>query len=91
MRVYVVRKWSFTGRSRFVCWNIARVSLWLLCNVHFVQSTQRTRLQDLADLKPRIIAAVKNIDAPMLTRVWQELEYRIDVCRVTRGAHIERL
>jgi len=20
-------------------------------------------------------------------RVWQELEYRIDVCRVTRGAH----
>ena len=22
-------------------------------------------------------------------RVWQELEYRIDVCRVTRGAHIE--
>jgi hypothetical protein len=27
----------------------------------------------------------------MLTRVWQELEYRIDVCRVTRGAHIEQL
>jgi len=26
-----------------------------------------------------------------LTRVWQELEYRIDVCRVTRGAHIENL
>jgi hypothetical protein len=32
---------------------------------------------DLADLKARIIAAVKNIDAPMLTRLWQELEYRI--------------
>jgi len=25
------------------------------------------------------------------TRVWQELEHRIDVCRVTRGAHIEHL
>jgi hypothetical protein len=36
-------------------------------------------------------ATVKNIDAPMLTRVWQELEYRINVCRVTRGAHIEHL
>jgi hypothetical protein len=23
--------------------------------------------------------------------VWQEVEYRIDVCRVTRGAHIEHL
>ena len=27
----------------------------------------------------------------MLKRVWQELEYRIDVCRVTRGAYIEHL
>ena len=27
----------------------------------------------------------------MLTRVWQEPEYRIDVCRVARGAHIENL
>jgi len=26
-----------------------------------------------------------------LTRVRQQLEYRIDVCRVTRGAHIEHL
>jgi hypothetical protein len=34
---------------------------------------------------------VKNIDASMLTRVWQEIEYRIDVCRVTRGANIEHL
>jgi hypothetical protein len=42
-------------------------------------------------LKARIIAAVKNVDAPMLMRVWQELEYRIDVCRVNRGAHSEHL
>jgi hypothetical protein len=34
---------------------------------------------------------VKNIDAPMLTCVWQELENRIDGCRNTRGAHVERL
>jgi hypothetical protein len=47
----------------------------------------RTRDQD--DLKARIIAAVKNIDAPMLKRVWQELEYGMAVCRVTRGARIE--
>jgi hypothetical protein len=40
-------------------------------------------------LKARIIAAVKNIDASVLTRMWQELEYRIDVCLVTRSPHIE--
>jgi len=44
----------------------------------------------LLDLKARIIAAVKNIDAPMFTRVWQELEYHIDVFHVIRGAHIEQ-
>ena len=68
-------------------YHIRDVSLWLLFNVHYVQSTQRTRLQTRPCLKARIIAAVKN----MLTRVWQELEYRIDVCRVTRDAHIEHL
>jgi hypothetical protein len=47
--------------------------------------------RDLAGLKARIIAAVKNIDAPVLTRVWQEFEYLIDVCRVVRGAHIQHL
>jgi hypothetical protein len=41
--------------------------------------------------KARIIAAVKNIDALKLTCVGQELEYRIDVCRVALDAHIEHL
>ena len=50
--------------------------------------SSETLPRDLADLKARIIAAVKNIDAPMLTCVWQELEYRIDVCPVNRGTHI---
>jgi hypothetical protein len=36
--------------------------------------------------KTRIIAAVKNIDASILMRVWEGLEYRFDVCRVTRVA-----
>ena len=52
---------------------------------------QHSSQRDLADLKARIIAAVKNIDVAMLTCVWQELEYRIDVCRVTGGTHIEHL
>jgi hypothetical protein len=39
----------------------------------------------------QVLAAVKIIDAPMLTRVWEELEYGIAVCRVIRSAHIEHL
>jgi hypothetical protein len=72
-----------------VCWNITRVSLWLLCNVHFVQ---RTRLQTRLFVRGiRNLLKLGDIDAPMLTRVWQEFEYHIDVCHVTRGAHIEHL
>jgi hypothetical protein len=37
------------------------------------------------------ISKLINNNQHMLTRVWQELEYRIDVCRVPPGAHIERL
>jgi hypothetical protein len=38
------------------------------------------------ELKIRIRQAVD-----MLHRVWGELDYRLDICRVTRGAHIEHL
>jgi hypothetical protein len=41
VQVYVVRKWLLRGRS-FVCWNVTPVSLWLMCNVHFVQSIRPT-------------------------------------------------
>jgi hypothetical protein len=27
----------------------------------------------------------------MLTRVWNEVDYRIDVCHITKGGHIEHL
>jgi hypothetical protein len=31
------------------------------------------------------------IDRQMLQRVWQELDYKIDICCVTKGGHIEHL
>jgi hypothetical protein len=34
-------------------------------------------------------AAVNSVTPDMLQRVWSELDYRIDVCRVTRGDHIQ--
>jgi hypothetical protein len=39
----------------------------------------------------RMLRRQFNIDALMLTRVWQEHEYRIDTCRVTRVTHIGHL
>jgi len=45
----------------------------------------------IPDLKNRITAAVETITPDLLSRVWQELDYLLDVCRVTKGANIEHL
>jgi len=45
----------------------------------------------IPDLKNRIAAAVETITPDLLSRVWQELDYRLDVRRVTKGAYIEHL
>jgi len=45
----------------------------------------------IPELKVRIRTATETITADMLQRVWNELYYRVDVCRITTGAHIEHL
>jgi len=45
----------------------------------------------LNELKQRITTAVSSVDEYMLRSVWTELDYRIDMCRVTKGSHIEHL
>ena len=38
-----------------------------------------------------ITAAVALVDGDMLTRVWNKMDYRINVCRITKGGYIEHL
>jgi len=45
----------------------------------------------IPELKVRIRTAIETITADMLHTVWNELDYRFDVCRITKGAHIEHL
>jgi len=42
MRVYVVRKMAAPGKKSFCVLEYHTVSLWLLCNVHFVQGIRHT-------------------------------------------------
>jgi len=41
----------------------------------------------LNNLKDRIRTAIAKIDQPLLQNVWQEVEYRLDVCRATNRAY----
>ena len=45
----------------------------------------------ITDLKVRIRTVIETVTADMLQTVWNELDYRVDVCRITTGAHIEHL
>jgi len=45
----------------------------------------------IPELRARIRTAIQTITADMLQTVWNELDYRADVCRITNGAHIEHL
>ena len=45
----------------------------------------------LKELRDRITRALQTITVDMLHWVWDEYDYRVDVCRVTHGAHIEGL
>jgi hypothetical protein len=43
----------------------------------------------LKHLKDRICAAVETVTPEMLSRVWEEAQYRLDICAATNGAHTE--
>jgi len=45
----------------------------------------------IAELKVIIRTANETITADMLQTDWNELDYLVDVCRITQGAHIEHL
>ena len=61
--------------------------------ISFYGVTSRIRFMFLLfpELKVRIRTAIETITADMLQAVWNELDYRVDVCRITKGAHIEHL
>jgi hypothetical protein len=47
------------------------------------------KIRDLQHLNDRICAAIETVMPEMLSCVWEEAEHRLDICRVTNGAHIE--
>jgi len=46
---------------------------------------------NLQDLRNSITADMALVDRDLLTRVWDEMDYRIDVCRITKGGNTEHL
>jgi hypothetical protein len=45
----------------------------------------------IQELRDRLTHELQTITADMLHQVWDEFDYRVDMCRVIQGAHIEEL
>ena len=52
---------------------------------------QETGCVCIPELKVRMRTAIETITADMLPTVWNEIDCRFNVCRITKGAHIEHL
>jgi hypothetical protein len=46
---------------------------------------------DLQELRDRIVNALALVHVTFLGKLWVELEYRLEVCRIPRGSNIEHL
>ena len=84
----------FFVRSHSVVMQISKlifyVKFFLTTNALFIKDVvYRRKVRDLVDLRQRIIEAVELITPHMLINTWQELQYSLDICRATTGAHIE--
>ena len=49
----------------------------------------QTKVRDINDLQHGIIETIDTVTVDMLARTWPEIEYRLDVVRVTDSAHVE--
>ena len=45
----------------------------------------------ILEVKVQIRTAIETITTDMLQTVWNKLDYRVDVCRIAKGAHIKHL
>ena len=48
-----------------------------------------TPVPNFGTLKARVTAAVATVTMEMLENAWREIEFRLDVLRATKGAHVE--
>jgi hypothetical protein len=53
------------------------------------QTIYSVRIHNIQHLKQRIREVAASVTPDALGRVWQEMEYHLDVYRATNGAHIE--
>ncbi|GBM59098.1 hypothetical protein AVEN_172909-1 [Araneus ventricosus] len=78
------------GRGAVMAWpprspDVMPLDLWDYVKQHVYSE----RINDINHFKQRITNVIHSVTLDVLTRVWEELDHRLDVCRATNGAHSE--
>jgi len=82
----------FTSREKAFCvLECARTNSNKTVQRAFVSWFMSPLPANVNQLKQKTAIALETVTQDMLHRVWEELDYRLAVCRVTGGAHIEHL
>ncbi|KFM58912.1 Transposable element Tcb1 transposase, partial [Stegodyphus mimosarum] len=82
----------WTGRGGPIPWPPRSPDITPLSFFHwgFVKdNVYRRRVSNIDDLKARITTAIASVVADMLAGTWCEIEYRLDILRAMKGAHVD--
>jgi hypothetical protein len=82
--------WPSWGTNRVATAISGHYTSRLFCGV-LSKSVYCTLVHDIISLHRRISDATPSVNADMLERIWQELEYQLDIPLVTNCAHVEIL
>jgi len=79
------KRWSNTLATAIAGYHPLDFFLW----EHVKDKMFLTPVPDITNLEARITDAFATITEDMLENTWREIDYRLDVLRATKGAHVE--
>ncbi|GBN79886.1 hypothetical protein AVEN_170203-1 [Araneus ventricosus] len=82
---WIVRGAVMAWPPRFLDITPLDFCLWVYVKQHMYSE----RINNIIHLEQRITNVIHSVTSDILARVWEELDYRLDVCRATNGTHIQ--
>jgi hypothetical protein len=74
----------------WICASTPQYAFMAWCSVRgSTGTTLSLNVQNMNELRGRIVKAAECVTNEMLTSTWRQTGYRLDVCRAINGAHIE--
>jgi hypothetical protein len=80
-----VCKRKSSGRPAVIEENVERIFFFW----GYIKNVYAEKMRDLQFFKDRFCAAIEIATPEMLSCVWEEAEYRLDICMVTGGTYIK--